>query len=471
MTPALRLLIIAFCLLAAGAQATDFRQPGAQRCAVVDCNATGGGNNSREPAAPPPPDPDIIRRQQEDERLTRLHDEAYRTNQQGLALYAKRDFAGALALFLEAIEKDPGTSDWRCNRDNALVMIANDKGLAFYKNADFANAIASFQEAMAKYSNMDRSLIKQNLINAQQALLRQQTDKTAATGLQQAFQERSAAPPADGSALDFTSVLPPPVANYVPSGNGFVGGTSWIVGYNLQSTDPVLVARSKEMLRQQLELAGIPYNAAIDFQRYNFVIGIGASTDIFTDLRKRVVFDQLKNGRFTRDNQAFYNSLKGRQFDELGCHSNGAMICLAALQNKDITVGRVVLYGPQVTPESLQMWNELVRSGQVKSVQLYINEHDPVPPVSMFLASRNAVAAGLNLALFKSDVLVRTINETAPRLAVRSFACDSRTPTLSCHDMAVYKSNSGCVSRPSGLPVAGTALPGRGSLSEPPPPC
>jgi hypothetical protein len=89
----------------------------------------------------------------------------------------------------------------------------------------------------------------------------------------------------------------------------------------------------------------------------------------------------------------------------------------------------------------------------------------------MMVGSRNPIAAGASLALFKTDVLVRTINETAPRIAVRSFGCGSGVPTLTCHDMAGYKSNSGCVSRSSGEAVPGTALPGRGSLTEPPPPC
>ncbi len=261
------------------------------------------------------------------------------------------------------------------------------------------------------------------------------------------------------------------VRAFVPSGNGFVGGTAWILGYNVQRADPALIAKSQEMLRKQMELAGLSYNAAIDFKRYNFVIGIAASTDIFTDLRKRVLFDELKNGKFSQETQISYNSLKGRQFDQLGCHSNGVMICLAAIENGDLKVDRVSLYGPQITPESLRMWDELVRSGQVKSVQVFINKNDPVPPVAMLVGSRGPLQAGESLALFKSDVLVRTINETAPKLAVRTFSCGEGLPTLTCHDMAGYKANSGCVSRSSGQAVPGTALPGRGSLSEPPPPC
>ena len=257
---------------------------------------------------------------------------------------------------------------------------------------------------------------------------------------------------------------------YKPSGNGFVGGTTWIAGFNVQKADPALIAKSHEMLKQQMELAGLPYASGIDFERYNFVIGIGASTGAFTDLRKRVVFDEFRAGQFSAEHQELYNSLKGRQFDELACHSNGAMVCLAALENKDIKAGRVALYGPQLTRESIQMWEELIRAHQVESVYVYINQNDPIPPFSiafgdLFLNVR------ADAALLKLPVLNRVINQEGTHLIVRNFSCDPGGSLLACHDMAVYKSNRGCGSRPSGATVPGTALPGKGSLPEPPPPC
>jgi len=225
---------------------------------------------------------------------------------------------------------------------------------------------------------------------------------------------------------------------YQASRKALVGGTMWITGFNVQSADPVLVANEHKMMDAQMRLAGLAYADGVDFNRYNFVIGIAASTDTLTDLATRVVFDEYKNGQYSVENQVAYDSLKGRRFDELACHSNGAMICLAALENQDVKADRVVLYGPQITPESLQMWDALVRSGQVKEVQININQSDPVPPVSMLAGG--SVSGGI--AFFKPQSFVRAINETAPELHVRTFSCGNGVPTLACHAMAVYSTNT-----------------------------
>lgn len=236
----------------------------------------------------------------------------------------------------------------------------------------------------------------------------------------------------------------PKERTYTPSGNAMIGGTLWITGYNVQNADPRIIAKAHEMMDQQMKLAGLRYADGVDFNKYNFVLGIAASTDVYQDLSSRVVFDEYSNGQFSAREQAGYASLKGRQFDELGCHSNGAMICLAALENKDIQVDHVVLYGPQITVESLQMWDQLVRSGQVKSVEININTSDPVPPFSLAIGGGAVNATVIaSLALFKTPTLADVIEETSPRLTVRTHACGSGFPDLDCHDMAVYKANSG----------------------------
>lgn len=234
---------------------------------------------------------------------------------------------------------------------------------------------------------------------------------------------------------------------YKPSGNGLIGGTSWIRGYNVQTTDPAVVAEARRMLKKQMELAGQPYDDSIDFDRYNFVLGIAASTNVFRDLASRVVFDQFANGQFSANQQAAYESLKGRAFDELGCHSNGAMICLAALMNKDIIAKHVVLYGPQITPESLYLWNQLVGTGQVGSIEMLVNQGDPVPPVS-FLASNPtaamtaAFAPFLSAPLFNTAVFSRAVTAFAPSINVKTFSCGT-VPDTGCHEMKVYKEDRG----------------------------
>ncbi|HXQ17914.1 MAG TPA: hypothetical protein VN814_25120 [Caulobacteraceae bacterium] len=263
---------------------------------------------------------------------------------------------------------------------------------------------------------------------------------------------------------------------YTPSGRGLIGGTTWITGFNVQTADPALVARSHAMMDAQMRLSNLPYAAGVDFDRYNFVLGIAASTDALTDLATRVVFDEMSNGSFSADTRELYASLRGRYFDELACHSNGAMVCLAALERGDVVADSVTLYGPQITVESLKMWDDLVRSGKVRSVQVMVNRGDPVPPISLLAGGGTMGTTALaSLGLLRLATFVDVIHETAPRLAVRTFACGD-APTLDCHGMDVYRDNvvkAGCKAVPSGRVVPGTAIPGRpgsGAL-EPPPPC
>jgi hypothetical protein len=273
-------------------------------------------------------------------------------------------------------------------------------------------------------------------------------------------------------ALAWKDQTPPaaPARTYRASGNALIGGTTWITGYNVQNADPKLVAKEREMMAQQMKLAGSQYSDGVDFNRYNYVLGIAASTDAFTDLSTRVIFDEFSNGQFSAEEQAAYDSLKGRQFGELACHSNGAMVCLAALQNKDIVADHVVLYGPQITVESLKMWDEMVRSGQVKSVQVYINRSDPVPPVSMLVGGGVLGETALSsLAMFKPPTLTSAINEISPRLTVQTFSCGNGTPTLNCHAMTAYKARVSYKPQPPLQSVPGTKLNGVG-VPEPPSP-
>lgn len=236
-------------------------------------------------------------------------------------------------------------------------------------------------------------------------------------------------------------------ATYRPSGNGMVGGTGWNMGYNVPKPTPELIAKSRAMLAQQERLAGHNYSDAIDFDRYNFVIGIAAETNFVLDLMDRVVsHDEPTTGQYSIDRMPGYAALAGRSFKELACHSNGALICLAALRRKDVKAEAVVLYGPQITEKALSQWDELVRSGQVKSVTLVLNSGDPVPPLS--LAYWDYVSSRLegrretyeNKALLQSTDLTSAVNETAPRLLVHLHDCSFNiTDPLHCHDMATYK--------------------------------
>lgn len=237
-------------------------------------------------------------------------------------------------------------------------------------------------------------------------------------------------------------------APYRPSGNAMVGGTGWIVGYNVPKPTPELIAKSRAMLAEQERLAGHSYADAIDFDRYNFVIGIAAETNFFDDLLHRVSLkDEMTAGQYSIENQPGYAALAGRSFHDLACHSNGAMVCLAALRAKDVKADNVVLYGPQITQQALEQWNEMVRSGQVKSVTLVVNSGDPVPPVSLgfgdYVRSRleGREETYRDKPLLQTRGFTSAVNETAPRLLVHVHDCSfSVSDPLHCHGMATYKS-------------------------------
>jgi hypothetical protein len=242
--------------------------------------------------------------------------------------------------------------------------------------------------------------------------------------------------------------VPPPARQYRPSGNGLVGGTGWIVGYNVPNPTPELIAKSRAMLAEQEKLAGHPYSDAIDFQRYNFVIGIAASANFADDLLARVItHDEFTEGRYSIENMPGYAALTGRSFHELACHSNGAMVCLAALERKDVKTDNVVLYGPQLTEKALEEWDGMVRSGQVKSVTLVINSGDVVPPLSLgfedYVRSRRELKPESyeNKALLNAQDLASAVNETAPRLLVHVHDCTfNLSDPLHCHGMDTYRS-------------------------------
>ncbi len=282
---------------------------------------------------------------------------------------------------------------------------------------------------------------------------------------------------------------------YKPVGKGLILGLGAIVYAHREAGEPE--QRMCEALKQQARVSHKDYSAGVDCSRYNFVLGMASSLDLFTDLTNRVAFDDLTNGRFSAQEQLLYEKLRGKQFDELGCHSNGAMLCLAALENQDIRADHVVLYGPEVTRESLEMWNKLVQDARVKSVKVYLNENDPVPGAAIAYADlkKSQHASGVSLksypsvdnavlrgakagavvasdtGLFQIQSLKRTINETSPRLLVQSFPCNLAMSTGGCHVMSMYRSTVNCTGKSSGNTVPGTRLHGQDDLPEPPLPC
>ena len=269
-----------------------------------------------------------------------------------------------------------------------------------------------------------------------------------------------------------------------PFGNGLVGGTGARFGYySPVGASPEVRARARQMLRDQDRVSGRNDAAELDLERYNFAIGVAKDTAVW-DLGSRVLLEQLRNGQFTAgpSHQSAYNSLRGRQFDELGCHSNGAMTCLAALMNGDVRADTVVLYGPQITVESVAMWNRLLVHGTITSLRIVVAENDPVPalallfsPVALSSPQASGIASALTAPLLANVGNLETaIGVMSPRASFSTFSCEART-VAHCHHMARYSDNGRRCSAPRtpGATVPGTRItgsPGSRPLAEPPVP-
>jgi hypothetical protein len=237
------------------------------------------------------------------------------------------------------------------------------------------------------------------------------------------------------------------------SGHGLIGGVGWeLAPYSLNAPPSLSAdkrALAEERLAEALKRAGVDKQRYSDLKDYNFIIGLAISSSELTDATMRAFRDNLTQGRATPEMQRQYELLRGRTFDTLDCHSNGAMICLAALANGDIMAKQVRLFGPQLPPFALQEWNRLAGSGKkIEGLQIYINDGDPIPPISsianMFVPTATVTAVSRRMV---DVVLMGTgfkdqIDEQAPTAEVRTFHCPATPYVVSmakCHDVGVYK--------------------------------
>lgn len=336
------------------------------------------------------------------------------------------------------------------------IQWSSEEAADYVKRGDWDNAIRSFEEALE----------------------RDPDNEDLARDLAQARSEKARARAAAAHPEPPVQVAVERV--YKHSGNGFIAGTGWQAGYySPVGASAALKARAREMLRDQARLAGAEYDQ-VNLDRYNFVIGVANQTTMWRDLAFRVLFEELRNGQLTAHSktQQLYNSLRGREFDELGCHSNGAMTCLAALMNRDIKAKDVILYGPQITAESLMLWNRLLSEGRISTLRILVAQNDPITPVAMLLSplplSSPYAAVLAAPLLFKVDNLATAIRKISPTATVSTFACGTQ-PSLACHDLALYMEQrpmcpSGQRARPL---VPGTRITGNRKsqpLREPPTP-
>lgn len=279
-----------------------------------------------------------------------------------------------------------------------------------------------------------------------------------------ALQTRTLTPMADGG-HPIDAPGSPPVGLH-----GLVGGTTWTYGFQRPyvKCEKKCQDDMKRNLEGQLTLFcssqsdpkecladGLPFT----LDMYDLVVSMGSSHSAIEDLASRVLFDSATFGEFSRQNKEIFATLKGRQFAKLDCHSNGAMVCLAALRSGDTQATEVRLFGPQMTPEAAKRWQEYAANTKT-TIKIYINNGDPIAAISwkqptpQTPAGRAATAAWLSNpvtgpatfadALFhtymdsKTGVMDETLKDYGFDVT-RSKCKDS--PSIDCHSMKLYETN------------------------------
>lgn len=182
-------------------------------------------------------------------------------------------------------------------------------------------------------------------------------------------------------------------AGYASQAAGLIGGTTWEFENYYRDLPanlaPAERARLDAEFREQLRRAGISAETFAAAKDYDFILGLALSDSASVDLVQRVMNDEVGAGEYSRRTRRDYDALRGRHFDVLDCHSNGAMICLAALKNGDVTARKVRLLGPQLSYEAALEWRRMLDPGglgsKIQQLEVVIAEGDPVPPGS-FLA-------------------------------------------------------------------------------------
>ena len=251
--------------------------------------------------------------------------------------------------------------------------------------------------------------------------------------------------------------------------HGLVGGTTWTFGFKRPSANCSVECKAevdRQMYSQFLKYCaqqsdpqkcvkdGMPFTPDL----YDMVVSMGSYNTAIEDLATRVLFDSVTYGEFSRTHAVMFASLKGRSFDTLDCHSNGAMLCLAALRSGDTTAKEVRLFGPQINPAAARIWQDLAIQKGIK-ITVHINSGDPVPAASwalgapekpltnagnkLWLVGKVANPATWSKALFYTllDSTTGAVGEDLYNYGFHVVRDDCKpTPSIACHSMKLYES-------------------------------
>ncbi len=393
--------------------------------AFAQCRG-GAVPGSREECPYSTPAPECDYECRESNRSAARNYRAWKENHLGAEALRRNQFDKARVHFRKALEAVPGYS---YARNNLALTDQNEMAI-------------NFNGGLAAFNRGDLKKAREFFLKAQR--LR----------------------PGDAEVRQFLARIDD-LQKFRPERAGMVYGVGGQVGWKVPNhfTEAERLA-AWGWVSEQARIANRPFPLGVDLQRYSFGIGVAESTTEWYDLIDRVIVDQFTRVPTRQTGTSGYNAIKGRRFEQLDCHSNGAMLCLLALYRDDARAGDVVLYGPQLTANSAALWNRLLNEGKIRSLRIIVNENDPITPLTLLVSSSPTSWLRARALLFDRSTLRQTVAEMIPGASVTTRPCASDWPTLNCHRMTAYPT---CKPR-GGTPAAGTGGAGRRAYAEPPTP-
>lgn len=416
--------------------------------------------SSQQPSGPSP---------DEKERAERSK-KALAAFKDGLRAMELRDWMLAVSKLNEALSLDANNEDYR----RALARAAD--GLRDYETQQkliAARSRADNTDAGAKLTTLRDTLLQdaaKEKLSAFNGSLNAEAEPDPSAFFY-ALQTRTLTPMNDGGRpIEIDEPRPETRGMH-----GLVGGTTWTFGFKwpLYNCDAVCRKKVDRGLKDKLFLfcrsqsdpakcyaEGLPFDPSL----YDMAVSLGSAHTFLDDFATRVIWDQFSYGQFSRKHKEVFAGLKGRNFQTLDCHSNGALVCLAALRSGETTAKEVRLFGPQVSPAAMEQWSELIKRKGLK-VTIYINEGDPVPALSWNLPAPKSVvgkltamswvtSTGLRTTLMTKAILesyldskYRIMDERLGSYGVtvirnrdlETSKCGS-LPKIECHSMRIYES-------------------------------
>jgi tetratricopeptide (TPR) repeat protein len=268
--------------------------------------------------------------------------EGSQENDKGVAAYNSRDWDKAISHFKKALKFTPGNSVIQANLDNAIAQRDWAKNAA----ARAAAARADYERQLAAYKKQV-----------------EEEKKREATFVHYVNQDVLAV-------KDVVGGLRKSIASYVPP----------LPGPKRTIEDGVIMGIRNSQNNNAIKNKGLsnPLSGkAIAETDYFAVTDETGWSDLV-----RGILDNYSMGKYTLDSDVgrkLVQELDGTKFNRLIAHSNGATVTEALIRESVIQVDELHIIGGDRSLQNLEGLNELIASGKVKKIVVWVNPGDIVP--------------------------------------------------------------------------------------------